>query len=209
MTDDELRLAYEAARTRRRTAPQQPPVPLERMQELADRAMPAEERESVIEQALLSGGADELALLQSVAAASPPTATWRRYWPLAAAAVLVVAVSVPTLRSLRTGDDVTRFRGATAVAGTPVLRAPQADANNGTAFGWSAVRDADRYVLEVLDGNGEVLIHRETRDTLARVATDSLRVAGRVADGWWVVAKLRDGTERRSALMRLSGGAHK
>jgi len=184
------------------------PTP-EELQSLVDGTLSMAEREALLERVFASGAADELALLHSIRILPAPTAASRslarRFWPVAAAASLVVAVSIPALRLLRTDRTAEpTYRGSDSANGAPQLRAPRA-ASGGNTFAWSAVPEADRYAVELLNANGEVVTHLDTRDTTITIP-DSVSNATNgslKATSWWVIAQLRGGGQRRSAVVGL------
>ncbi len=206
MTDDELERAHVALqRQRRANRTIDAPSP-EQMQALVDGSLPASEREAVLDRVFASGATDDLSLLHAIAStsrtsSSPVVSTIRRFAPWAAAAALLLMVGIPVARLSRgNGEGEVRYRGADTNENVPTLAATRA-ASGSVMFSWSRVRDAERYTLEVLDQNSELVVRRETTDTTVTLP-DSLLVATAGDDGkdWWVVAHLPSGGKRRSAL---------
>jgi hypothetical protein len=191
------------------------------VQSAAEHAAPIDDREALLEQVLESGASDELALLHSVhsaAAAVQPTqpnaakvapSPWTRWWPAAAAALLLLSVGIPLARQSVTtlvSEPPTepRYRGG-PTAGAPQLRQPVGDAvlMANQQFAWSVVADAVQYTIEIVDGDGQTISAFAATDTVVVLPTtlsDSVRVRAR---GWSVSARMRDGRLLRSELRLL------
>ena len=209
MSDDMLHRAYAAAREQRRLQQRETaPVP-ETLQSLVDGSVASTDREALLERAIASGATDELALLHSVAAGIeaepvPRVRTWSTWWPMAAAAALVLAVGLPTLDQLRDRNAPTRFRASSALAG-PQLAIPASNAavSVGQTFVWSRLDFATAYALELMNDSGRTVTRIVTQDTAATIPTsvsDSERLQ---LSGWWVSATMPDGSQRRSEMRLL------
>ncbi|AMW06075.1 hypothetical protein [Gemmatimonas phototrophica] len=222
MHDDELKQAWAALQAQRRTAndPSRP-APLPEVVEAAlDGTLSADERERVLEDLLTKGRSNELRLLHTMRHAAnestisvhrPPAPTWRRWWPAAAAATLMVAVGLPTWRAQRTetasASDSATYRSATADAVQLIAPASGVTWSGSGADTlrviWHPVLNAVSYRVELLDANGRVVASREVAgDTTALLPTpaDGSTTA---AAGWWVYASLANAREVRSELRLL------
>jgi len=206
MNEDVLQRAHAALQRQRRAGGTVDAPSPEQLQALVDGSLPASEREAVLDRVFASGATDELALLHTLAStaqtsSAPVTSLARRFAPWAAAAALLIVVGVPVARLVRVDRDAdVRYRGADSAANLPTLVTPSA-ASDSVVFSWTAVRDADRYTMELLDEKAEIVLRRETTDTALTLPNSLMRAAGtRAAQDWWVVAHLRNGGQRRSAL---------
>ncbi len=124
----------------------------------------------------------------------------RRAWlvPAALAATLLVAVGVGRMVTTRGGDDISRGDAAPLTLLKP---GPGAVAGSPVTFVWSPAPGARRYVLEVLDAGGGVVLSAETTDTVATPAE-----AGGLPPGdykWWVRATTSDARTLRSPVRPL------
>jgi hypothetical protein len=114
----------------------------------------------------------------------------RSMTPWLAAAAVLVAAGALTLTELRQQPN-------------PVRGAPNADialvgSTNGTLV-WRAVPDAVRYEVEIVDASGQTIFHSRVTDTT--IAVPATLPPGSLS--WWVRAALRDGSERRSAIIPI------
>ncbi|HZS58894.1 MAG TPA: hypothetical protein VFA43_06470 [Gemmatimonadaceae bacterium] len=110
--------------------------------------------------------------------------------PWLAAAVVVLAAGALTLTLLKPSPN-------------PVRGAPSADVTlvgdaNGTLV-WHAVPDVVRYEVEIVDASGQTIFHSRVTDTTTALPANL--PAGTLS--WWVRATLRDGSERRSAIVPI------
>ncbi|WP_309671127.1 hypothetical protein [Gemmatimonas sp.] len=215
MNDDELRSAYAALRRARAQRPVwEQPTP-EAMRTALDGELSESERERILEQAITSGASAQLALLQAAHVASSgalpnttsrasmtrgTTRSTRRWWPLAAAAALVLAVGVPLATRAPT-DEAIRFR-AGAVSAAPQLIAPASGAvlSDAQRFVWSAVPGSTSYTLELLDANGRSVTQLVVNDTTAVLGPSVTEVDRTRTTGWWVTVATVDGRRTRSEL---------
>ncbi len=142
----------------------------------------------------------EYELLRSTAAPTArPVIRWTRWVPLAAAAVLVLAVGLPTLREPEAPPVVRSSDPGEIVMHGPVA----ARAGAALTLAWGPVAGADAYRVEVTDTLGVVLHTETTGDTMVVVRAEVLP-AGSGAFDWLVVARRADGNERRSPLARVA-----
>ncbi|MEO7458019.1 MAG: hypothetical protein ABIY52_17310 [Gemmatimonadaceae bacterium] len=200
MNDEELRHIYVASR-RAPPPPGERPA-LEELQQLVEGALPGSEREAMLDRVLADPASTrELAMMHAVASARPRQRSWTssRWLGLAAAAAVVLAVT-PFLRNSRDAEPV--FRASEG--GTSLIRiiapAEGQPLVAGAQLSWHPVADADRYVVEVVASNGDALASLTTPDTTL-VFPDSIPAARvRDAAGWMLVAHLRDGGQRQSAM---------
>jgi hypothetical protein len=117
---------------------------------------------------------------------------WRRWVPLAAAAVLLLSVGLLTINQ-SPADDVVRGLGTDLA-----LLAPEDGASHNAGpitLVWQRVTDALRYTVEVDAADGSVLYRASTTDTL-HVVPDETQLVSETR--WWVRAHMKDGSERRS-----------
>lgn len=197
--DEELRAAYATIATDA-TATHQPDCPSSEELLAAARGEGSRDvRLRVLDQALRCAACRrELALLHAVSGVSEKERSalrlhaWRRWVPLAAAAVLVLSVGLLTFER-SPADNVVRGMGDDLA-----LVAPEAGASHGAGpitLVWQRVPDALRYTVEVDAADGRVLYGTSTTDTVHLVPDGTLRVR---ETRWWVRAHMNDGSERRS-----------
>ena len=206
MTDNDFQRAHAALQRQRRAGGAIHAPSPEQLQALVEGSLPPSEREAVLDRVFASGATDELALLHTLTStartsSAPATSFARRFAPWAAAAALLIVVGVPVARLVRVDRDTdVRYRGADSAANIPKLVTTSA-ASDSVVFAWSPVRDAERYTMELLDEKSEIVMRRETTDTTLTLPNSSMRAAfNRAAKEWWVIAHLRNGGQRRSAL---------
>jgi hypothetical protein len=191
MTDSELREIYTRALTSRSANRAACPAP-EAIEALLERRGSEEERLATLDHVMSCAACkQEFELLRAIHAAEASTVRPRRRnitW-LAAAAVIIVAGSLTLSRFERSSLT----RGGAIASEIPLV---------GTvshALVWHAVPGAIRYDVEIVDQLGATVFSARTSDTTAALPatlpTTSLN--------WWVRATLRDGSERRSAIVPL------
>ena len=206
MNDEELMRAWAA----HKSAPPEPgttPPSLEEMQRLVEDDLPSSEREALLDRALADPtSARELALLYAVAAARPAEPAHKRFrvagaWGLAVAAALLLVVMPLVRRTAPPADTLYRGQGSNIT-----LVAPQKDGALAPheRITWRAMRDAERYTVELIASNGDAVAMLTTKDTSITLP-DSLgaRQLERVA-GVMIVARMHDGSRRQSELRRTA-----
>jgi hypothetical protein len=202
MTDAELQAQYQRAMQRPGGPGAQCPSP-EQLQRLVDRVGPEEERLETLDHAMSCPDCHrELALLHAIHAAEPRQALLKpRHWLAAASLLIVLAGGTLLSRGLvghrspepmRGLDNASQGEGVTVVAAT----AGVASGHPG-ALTWHRVPGAVQYSVEVLDADDHAVFTSNTADTVVAVPALTAPVA------WWVRAILPDGTDRRSAIIRL------
>lgn len=226
-TDADLQRAYAALRAQRAAQPGGIRPTPEELAGALDGTLPTDQREVVLDHALATGAADDLALLhaartaaaatnaplrlESTTTATPPRRRWLRWaTPLAAAALVLVVVGIQDRRHDTSPDTGDTVRSIAAGDAAPALLMPAAEATleDPVTFAWAPAAGAVRYLLEVTDDAGAILLRRESADTailVRRSDPDAPDLAK--ASGWWVTAHYQDGTTRRSPL-RLLVPAH-
>jgi len=122
---------------------------------------------------------------------------WRSVAPVAlAASVLLIVVAGQKLRSRET-PDVERGTADMVLLLGP---APEIAAGAPITFAWGPVPGARGYELEVLDGQGSVVLAEKTAETSLTLRDDPRLVPG-ATYRWWVRAITASG-DRRSSVMR-------
>jgi hypothetical protein len=105
-------------------------------------------------------------------------------WPIAAAAVVLVALGIRRLRP-------------SPGSGEPAMRGPDSVWAIRTAAGpgrlsvdWPRVAGAERYRVRLLAADGALLLQRETADTGVAIAIDSLPQSAARAPAFWEIEAL-------------------
>lgn len=202
MTDAELQAQYQRAVQRQGGSRLQCPSP-ERLQQLVNRTGPEAERLEILDHAMSCADChQELALLQAIHAAEPRQAVLKPQQWLAAAGLLIVLAGGTLLtrglmrrqspEPMRGLDDASRGASVMVVAPTGAV----ASGHPGI-LAWHPVSGAVQYTVEVLDADDHAVFTSNTTDTAVTVPALTAPVA------WWVRAILPDGTDRRSAIIRL------
>lgn len=203
--DEDLRAAYAPIAAADATAKHRPDCPSSEELLAAARGEGSPDvRLRVLDQALRCAACRrELALLHAVSGVSAKERSalhlyaWRRWVPVAAAAVLVLSVGLLIFE--RPLDD-NIVRGSDSEL---ALVAPEAGASHDAGpitLVWQRVTDALRYSVEVDAADGRVLYGTVTTDTVHLVPGGTL-VIGETR--WGVRAHMRDGSERRSEARTL------
>ena len=111
---------------------------------------------------------------------------WQRVVPIGLAASLLLALGV-TIVLNRAGERPDHLRGAPAGV-TLLAPAAQVAAQEPITFVWRPVRHANRYVLELLEGNGggATVLSRETSDTTLVLDPKLFQPGAQYQ--WWVRA---------------------
>jgi hypothetical protein len=189
MTDAELRDIYTRALTNRADCP-----PPEALVALVTRTGSEASRLATLDHVMACAQCKQdfelLRAIQAADQAQTQAARPRRSVALwLAAAVVVIAAGALA---------VTQLQRPNPVRGAPSADIALVGAANGSLV-WRAVPDAVRYDVEIVDASG-VTIFR------ARVADTTTTLPAALPGGplsWWVRATLRDGSERRSAIVPL------
>jgi hypothetical protein len=205
MSDAELRARYQAVVNARPETDRGNCPPPERLQDLVERTGEESARLEVLDHVMTCPSCHrDLALLQSIHVAQPrQRALMPRQWLAAAGMLLFVGGAVLVTRAFGPGSAGDLTRGDETVGGRDGAIAIVAPRDTVPAAGlntlvWHAVPGAMRYAVEVLDQNDRVVFARQTSDTVAHVPALTASAAA-----WWVRATLGDGSERRSAIVRL------
>lgn len=118
----------------------------------------------------------------------PPRVWTRRWWPMAAAAsiLIVLAVGVQMRRAPgnrdRTGDAV---RG-----GTTALRVRSVSGVDTLVATWAPVRGVDRYHVRLFTGDGTLVIERDIADTSVSISLQALSRASPHEALYWSIEAL-------------------
>ena len=188
MTDSELRDIYTRALTKRADCP----AP-EALMALVTRTGSEDSRLATLDHVMSCVACkQDFELLRAIHAADPGNAQARprrSAVPWLAAAVVVIAAGAVTL---------TQLQRPKPVRGAPSADIPLVGAANGTLV-WRAVPDAVRYDVEIVNASGETIFHARVADTTS--ALPASLPSGSLS--WWVRATLRDGSERRSAIIPI------
>ena len=192
MTDAELRDIYTRALTSRATTRTACPTP-EALDALVGKSGGEESRLATLDHVMSCNACrQEFELLRAIqaAAAADTGAPRRRHAPWLAAAVVVVAAGAITLAQLQRSNPA---RGAGSAAASDIALV----GITGHTLVWRAVPGAIRYDIETVDANGATVFRATTADTSVALPATLAGV------NWWVRATLRDGSERRSAVVPL------
>jgi hypothetical protein len=190
MTDAELRDIYTRALTSRAAGRGECPSP-EALDALVAKVGSEDARLATLDHVMSCNACrQEFELLRSIQVAASADARvrsrWRAPW-LVAAAVVIAAGAVTLTRVSRPNP----MRGASPAGAGQIALVGLA----GDALVWRAVPGAIRYEVETVDASGATMFHATTTDTSVGLPPNALGV------NWWVRATLRDGTERRSAVV--------
>ena len=203
MNDESLRASYRKLLERRAAEPP-PDIDLDVIQALAEGTVPSEQRDALLDRVLSHPeSALEFSFLSEIAQAKRGRVNRLVPWLAAAtlAGVLLTAALV-VQRVRQAAPEV--LRGDT---NTPVLLRPDAGADiaAGTQFVWNTFPNAVSYEVQLIDTDGNVVAEISTRDTTWAVPTDT-PIEPDAELFWWVTARQADGTERRAAARKGSGG---
>jgi hypothetical protein len=202
MTDEELRRAYQAGTSARPMGRRECPG-VEAIAALVEREGKEADRLALLDHIMAcSACRGDFELLRSAHLAAP-AASQRRFRLLALAASIALLVGLGAMglwsRLRIPQPDIRRASG-----GEVELVAPSSGAvlNLPLQLAWHPVRETTVYTVELLTDGGRLLRSWETTDTTVSVPVSAPEPqAGRYA--WWVRARLRDGTERRSPVVRF------
>lgn len=203
MTDDELREAYARAMTARRPAGRAGCPSPDELLGLARREGSETARLATLDHAMACGHCQqELELLRAIGAAErretghARAARWRTPLALALAASVLVAFGLGPGRDwLRSGPG-DAMRGDSDSVALLVPAAGASIATDSIAFTWRAVAGATRYVVELLDQEGNAALATTTADTTVVIARTAITPGDY---RWWVTAELPGGARRSEA----------
>jgi len=138
----------------------------------------------------------EFDLLRAVADAQPTRTFQVRSWMAAAASVAILfGAGYGVWRGVGRGGDAV-LRGPES--SVELVKPAAGEVGPGEVeFQWRSSEDAFEYVFEILDPEGQSLFTRVTTETSFLLDLDEHPAFERGV-GWWVRARLRDGTERTS-----------
>jgi hypothetical protein len=194
MTDAELRDIYTRSLTSRAQSRAGCPSP-EALEALVAQTGSEESRLATLDHVMSCVPCkEEFELLRAIHAAERVNAgaarPRRSVAPWLAAAVVVIAAGALTLQLQRSGSNPTRGTSSSDIALVGTV--------NGSLV-WHAIPDAVRYDVEIVDASGATIFHARVADTTTAMPT----TLPNAPVSWWVRATLRDGSERRSAIIPL------
>lgn len=217
MSDEQLKQAYERAMASRAPDARAGCPAAESILALVRREGGEEQRLSVLDHVMACPSCrDDFELLRSVERAGARAAAgetgagatrgrvvgyigWQRWAPLAAAALVVLVVTLGPGRDLwRSGDTLRGGVDALALVAPVEGASPSATQ---VIFIWRSAPGAQRYTLELLTGGGDVALSRTTTDTALAVPLPATLATG--VYRWWVTATGADGSETRSTTRAL------
>jgi hypothetical protein len=200
LTNDRLRALYDQA-VQRGTATHGAHVPPERLQDLVtrrgDEAARLADFDHVMSCAVCRSGYE---LLTSLDAARAPEQRWTRWIPFAAAAAILAAVALSSLRPSRS-EDGSAMRDGTPL---PTAQAPVGDVAppDARTFVWRAVPSAIRYDFALLDAVGTPIHTAATADTTYTLPLNIALTPGDTFQ-WVVSAELPRGQPAVSAVQQF------
>ena len=192
MTDSQLRDIYTRSLTKRAECPSP-----DALEALVTRAGAEESRLATLDHVMSCVACkQDFELLRAIHAAeqvNTQARPRRSVTPWLAAAVVLVAAGALTVTELKRPNPT---RGSSPSSDIALV-----GAMNGSLV-WRAIPDAVRYDVEIVDASGVTIFHASVAsagDTTAALPTTL--PSGSLS--WWVRATLRDGSERRSAIIPL------
>ncbi len=202
MTDQELWRAYQAGISAHPTGRRDCPDP-ETITALLEREGKEADRLALLDHLMACPACRrDFELLRAVHVAAPAR-TRRLLQPLAlAASVALTAGLTWGLWSMLQTDQVDTLRGGDARI-EPVAPASDAVVSLPVQLAWRPVSDASLYAAELLTHDGLVMQSWVTADTSVTVPVSGGATVQAGAYAWWVRTRLRDGTERRSPVVRF------
>lgn len=140
----------------------------------------------------------EVAEVSRLVRTLPRRASWQTMGPLAAAAVLLIALGIGQMIPNASESDAVLREPAITTAPAPVPVAPVGPVARVDSLSWTSVPGADRYRLTLFDGGGEVVWQTEGTDTASflpeavRMEPGSYfwKVEARTGFGRWVDSDL-------------------
>lgn len=203
MTDEALRRAYQAGLSPPKRERGDCPSP-EGLNALVNREGDEASRLAVLDHVMSCAACRrDFELLRAVHVAGRSRPTWR-YQPLALAASIALLVGLGGAalwtRLAPTGRDTLRGSGAQVEliqpAGGAVITPP-------LVLVWQPVTGARAYTAELLAPDGRLVQSWTTPDTAITVSTQDAPPVSPGSYAWWVRARLPDGSERRSPVVRF------
>ncbi len=208
MSDEGLRAAYERALATRTSGERAACPAPEEVLAVVRRAGDEDQRLAVLDHVMACPACrDEFELLRAIeragekaerAAAAPGRVVghivWRRWVPLAAAALVLIIAVGPGRRLWEPAQEQVRGGSATLALVGPADGNTPAGADQ--TFVWRSAPDAARYTLELLTSGGNVVLSHTTTDTILTVALPPTLAPGDYR--WWVTATTVAGSETRS-----------
>ena len=200
MTDEELRSAYARATSTPRPASRTACPSPDELLALARREGPEASRLATLDHAMgCESCQKELELLRAIEAAERRetghgrAARWRGPLAIALAASALLAIGLGPGREWFGSRQPDAMRGD---SGSVALLDPEPAASiaaDSIVFAWRSVAGATRYVVELLDRDGNAVLGTTTIDTTVVLS----RAAAPAGDyRWWVVAEVPGGQQR-------------
>lgn len=204
MNDDRLEKLYGRAIARRAAQSEPCDIPPEAMLDLLEGRVPEAQRRRLLEEIQRRPACqEEFALLGAVVRASREVQVPRRTrWalPVAAAAVLTLAVALIWRPWQGAPEPVLRSGGTTIAAITP---SGSVSADAPRSLVWHPLAGGWRYEVAVVDSTGQALFRGETADTTLAIPESAWPAPG-VTHRWWVRGRLPGGETVRSELTPFS-----
>jgi hypothetical protein len=203
MTDEELRRAYQAAVAARPPGREECPAP-EALSALVAREGSEAERLALLDHVMSCAACRrEFELLRSVHVASRPRSTWR-FQPLALAASIALLVGLGGAalwtRLVPSGTDTFRGSGAQVELVRPTAGSVVSPP---LILAWQPLSGTRTYTVELLATDGRLVRSWTTADTAITLSDSGSPQLPAGDYAWWVRARLPDGSERRSAMVRF------
>jgi hypothetical protein len=202
MTDEELRRAYQAATSARPSGRRECPG-AEAISALVEREGKEADRLALLDHVMTcSACRRDFELLRAVHVSSPD-ASRRRFQPLALAASIALLVGLGGMGLWSTlGRDQPDLQRSSSAEVELVTPADGAVVNQPVRLAWRPVSGSFRYTVELLAGD-KVVQSWVTGDTSVTMPASGDPMVQPGTYAWWVQARLTDGTERRSSVVRF------
>ena len=134
----------------------------------------------------------------------PPRVWTRRWWPVAAAASILIVLAVGVQMRRTAGN---RDRAGDAVrGGTTTLRVRSVSGVDTLVATWASVHGADRYHVRLFTGDGTLVIQQDVADTTVSIPLEALSRASPHEALYWSIEAL-DVERRPLARSPLTGAA--
>lgn len=202
MTDEELRRAFQAGTSTNPTGRRECPG-AEAISSLVEQEGKEADRLALLDHVMTCPACRrDFELMRSVHVAAP-TASHRRLLPLALAAsvALLLGLGGMGLWSSRGTDRPDLRRGSAEVE--LVTPASGALVNLPVQLTWRPMSGTPLYTVELLAGDGRLIQSWVTADTTVSVPAAPTPTISAGDYAWWVKARLSDGAERRSSMIRF------